>query len=117
MKNDSQQHGGASLPASHGSAFVCAQEIASEYTHTKYVSGIAEIIAKHFPELPDGKQMVSENAIAWLYANHPEAYHGFYALVDATTNERGEMAAKLDAIRNADRVLEKIAALSPNRPS
>ncbi len=75
--------------AAHGLAKACADEIASEYTHTKYTEGIAEIIATHFPELPSGKQMVSESAIAWLHENHPEVYRGFYERVDSP-NDRTE---------------------------
>lgn len=81
--------GEASFAGARGSANACADEIASEYTHTKYTDGIAKIIAKHFPELPEGKQTVSEAAIAWLYTNHPVAYRGFYDRVD-WPNDRTE---------------------------
>lgn len=32
---------------------------------------------------PEGMQLVSEVAIAWLCDNHPDAYDGFYERVDA----------------------------------
>jgi hypothetical protein len=59
-------------------AQACANEIAEEYTHTKYTEGIAEIIEQHYPKPPIGKQLVSEEAISWLFKNHPDAYLGFY---------------------------------------
>ena len=31
-----------------------------------------------FEKMMDGNQLISENAIAYLYENHPEAYKGFY---------------------------------------
>jgi hypothetical protein len=31
-----------------------------------------------FEKMMDGKQLVSEEAITYLYKNHPAAYKGFY---------------------------------------
>ena len=33
-------------------------------------------------ETPEGFQMISEEAISYLFKNHPEAYKGFYERVD-----------------------------------
>jgi hypothetical protein len=35
--------------------------------------------------LPKGFQVVSEDAIKWLYDNYPEAYQGFYDRVSGLT--------------------------------
>ena len=32
---------------------------------------------------PNGYQLVSEDAIKWLFKNHPDIYDGFYDLVDS----------------------------------
>jgi len=31
-----------------------------------------------FEKMMDGNQLINENAITYLYENHPEAYRGFY---------------------------------------
>jgi len=31
-----------------------------------------------FEKMMDGNQLISEEAITYLYENHPEAYKGFY---------------------------------------
>ena len=31
-----------------------------------------------FSEMMEGNQLISEEAITYLYENHPEAYKGFY---------------------------------------
>jgi len=34
----------------------------------------------------DGKQIIDNAAISYLYDNHPEAYKGFYELVNGVNN-------------------------------
>lgn len=43
-----------------GSAKACADEIAAEYTHTKYTDGIAEIIERHFAKMMSFVKDISE---------------------------------------------------------
>ena len=66
----------------------CASEIASEYTHTKYVEGVAEIIEQHFSDdVADAERFrwLIRQGVAWRNCYGKEWLEGewLYEVQDA----------------------------------